>query len=178
MNCNEVLSDLERSDSVTVRTIMSPSNEQRSLITGEKEYRRINMPFYHNDNMKSRQSDEVDQNKNTVRDVFGDRRANFGGFRRDNSSLKRNLFNEFNSISNIDENAKKDTVEEIFSPSQLAQESKQDFEKKEVKAGPLAFISPVKIAPPKYIACLDTPSVHNEFCGRKRLSYESIYSSP
>lgn len=35
-----------------------------------------------------------------------------GTGRKDFSSLKRNLFTEFNSISNFDENIKKDTIEE------------------------------------------------------------------
>lgn len=36
MNCNEVLDELDRSESVTVRTIKSPDNEPKTLVTGEK----------------------------------------------------------------------------------------------------------------------------------------------
>lgn len=36
MNWNEVLSELDKSDSVTVRTVLSPNNDQKVVQTAEK----------------------------------------------------------------------------------------------------------------------------------------------
>jgi len=64
--------------------------------------------------------------------------------RKDFSSLKRNLFTEFNSISNIDDNIKKDTVDEIANSSIVMHESKPVSPiKEEQKSNLLEWMSPI-----------------------------------
>lgn len=36
MNCNEVLDEIDKSESVTVRTVQSPNNQPKNLVTAEK----------------------------------------------------------------------------------------------------------------------------------------------
>ena len=64
---------------------------------------------------------------------------------KDYSSLKRNLFTEFNSISNIEEQAKKDTVEEISNSQNILNDTKQFLNiKQEFKGNILECMSPIQ----------------------------------
>jgi hypothetical protein len=67
------------------------------------------------------------------------------GERKDFSSLKRNLFTEFNSISNADENVKKETVEENTISQNALNESKSlSIAKEELKSNILGCMSPMQ----------------------------------
>lgn len=64
---------------------------------------------------------------------------------KDYSSLKRNLFTEFNSISNIEEHVKKDTVEENSNSQNISNDSKQFLSiKEEQKSNILGCMSPMQ----------------------------------
>lgn len=177
MNWNEVLSELESSDSKTVRTIRSQSNDQKDMITGEKIGKASRIERFKIDSHHSHKSNQLDyKEENWVGNYSITRRGIIHHHRKDYSSLKRNLFSEFNSLIN-DDHVKKDTEDEIFNSSQAGQELKHPSIKQDIQPGELDWMSPIKIETIKYNQCIDTPSINRELCGKKRLRYESCYSS-
>ena len=176
MNWNEVLSELENSDLKTIRTIQSQSNEQKDMITGEKADRASRIERFKIDSHHSHKSNQIDFNENNYVGNYTATRRGLLNNRKDYSSLKRNLFSEFNSLIH-DDNVKKDTEDEIFSSSQVVQEFKQPSWKQDAKVVDLDWMSPINIEAIKYNPCIDTPSINRELCGKKRLRYESCYSS-
>lgn len=151
MNCNESLSDLDKSEAKTIKTDNSPDNETRGLITGEKDYKPLRMsqvktgafPVQNNESVLHRLENMQNQGDNVPRPPFAQSRRNY-------STLKRNLFSEFNSISPVDENNKKDTVDEIANPAKAINELKSPQVKQEHKTSILDGISPMKFEPTKF----------------------------
>lgn len=98
---------------MTVRTIQSPNNEHHGVITGEKETRPTRLTKLEQDaKMPESLQKTRDRTHKALEPSSSNREAKYSSLRKNFCSLKRNLVDEFNNISNADETPKKETVEE------------------------------------------------------------------
>lgn len=99
---------------MTVRTVLSPNNEDKNLVTGEKDYKPERKIDLQNEIRSGISCQRTHYQTNKTQENTSGRNMHLSTIRKDYGSLKRNLFDEFKNISNNDDNMKKETVEEAL----------------------------------------------------------------
>jgi hypothetical protein len=149
MGWDEDLEESQNSESVTVRTILSPNNADKNLVTGEKDYKPQRKIDLQNENWNGTSCQRTHDQTNKAQEETSGRNLHLSTIRKDYGSLKRNLFDEFKNISNNEDNMKKETVEEILGTPSKSQWNK-NTPVKEIKHSLLDWMSPPPKEGPKF----------------------------